>query len=323
LFISIISSSSGGALYCSTSVSCLLVESTFFFSCKTSSSGGAIYFSNTGSGQCVFNKLCVNDCCTTGSYNGQFSYIDVKNDATGKCCANYSSFLRCVNEISNSYYTLAHWYGKHCYSSINLSNNRCYRRSGIYFYPFTDTNSVTCSLSYSTFADNIATDYNCICLATGGAKYEMKNCNILRNTQGALGSQGTIYTSGNLMIQDSCILENKANYIFYQGSSYTITLSNCTVDKTSSNGYLTIQNTVTKSFILALNHMSTRNCHSAYDSAGTLTPIIQTTPSSKKQKLYCSCDYLLNRYQQGNIASLASIFVFSFINPHAFNDLLY
>jgi hypothetical protein len=324
LFISITSSSSGGALYCNP-VSCLLVESTFFFSCKTNGySGGAIYFSNTGSGQCVFNKLCVYDCCTTSSYSGQFSYIDVKNDATSKCYSNYSSFVRCINSNSGSHYTLAHWYGKHCYTSINVSNNKCYGRCGILCCPFVDSNSVTSLLSYSTFTDNIATEYTCICIWSTGTKHEIKSCNILRNTQGTLGTEGTIATWGTMMIEDSCILENKATNIFYvSSSSYTITLSNCTVDSTSNNGCLTTRNTVTKNFILALNHISTRNCHSEYDSAGTLTPNIQTPYSSKKQRLYCSCDCLLNWHQQGNITSFASILVFNFINPRSFDGPLY
>jgi hypothetical protein len=118
---------------------------------------------------------------------------------------------------------------------------------------------------------------------TVGAKCEIKNCNILRNTQGILGTEGTIYSYGNLTIEDSCILENNANYIFRVSStSYTSTLSNCTVDSTSGNENVITQNTVTKSFILALNHMSNLICQAEYDSAGTLTPIIQSPSPSKK-----------------------------------------
>jgi hypothetical protein len=118
----------------------------------------------------------------------------------------------------------------------------------------------------------------------------MKSCDILRNTQVSLGSEGTIYTYVNLIIKECCILENKATYIFYQSSSYSITISNCTVDSTSNNGCLTIQSTATKSFIHALNHMSTRNCHAEYDSVGTLTPITPLSFCSIKQIYYCSCE---------------------------------
>ena len=233
------------------------------------------------------------------------------NVASSKNYVNYSSIARCVSEYSSSYDPLCLIYGKICCPSVNISMNKLYYRSGIYCNPYNDPNSVTCSLSYSSFADNYATSSICIYLTSSGLKCEIKSCNILRNTQ-VSSSDGIILTSGNLVIEDSCILENNANYIFYStSSSYTITLSKCTVDSTLNNGYLTIQNTVTKSFILALNHMSTQNCHSGYDAAGYLTPI--TPPpypfTSKKQKNYCTCQKVLFLLCNEDIASLISILI--------------
>jgi hypothetical protein len=288
--------SNGGALYCSTSVQYLLVESTFFFSCKTSSTGGAIYFYNTNNGQSVLHEVCGYDCCTTSNSDGQFSYVYVQNIASSKNYVNYSSVTRCVNENSSPHYTLYHDNGQIYFPSVNISNNKCYSRSGIYCCPSSDSNYVTCSFTHTTFADNNATGCTCIKVDKYNAKYEMKSCNILRNTQVSLGSEGTFFAYGNLPIENCCILENKATYIFYvYSSSSTITLTNCTVDSTSNCGSFTIQSTVTKSFIHALNHLSTRNCHSGYDSAGTLTPITPISSSSNKQ-IHCrTCGY--NLYQ--------------------------
>jgi hypothetical protein len=320
LFRSITASSGkSGALFC-TSVTLLLIESTSFFSCKTSNYfAGAIYFSNTNNGQCVLNEICGYDCYSTYTGNdgshGQFTYVD----ASKINFVNYSSVARCVNENSYSWHTLCHQFGKISCLSVNSSTNKCYGRTGIYCYPLIDSNSITCSLTHSSFVDNIATGHCCIMLWRDGAKHEIKSCNIIRNTQDTLGTEGTFLINGNLMIKDSCILENTATNIFFQGSSsYTITLSNCTVDSTSNNGYLTIKNTVTKSFIHALNHMSTQNCHSEYDSDGHLTPIIQTL---KNQKLYCTCEKLLNRCQPCNKFSLISILVFNFIHQCTSSDI--
>jgi hypothetical protein len=210
-------------------------------------------------------------------------------------------------------------YGKVCCPSINMSQNKCYYYSVIASWPTSNSNYIASSFIYSSFTDIITTGYCCIWLNRGGAKYEIKSCNILRITQGSLDTHGTIFTSGNLEIKDSCILENKANRIFHQGSSsYTITLLNCTVDKTSNNGYLTIQNTVTKSFILGLNHISTRNCHSKYDSVGTLTPIIQS-PSPSKKQIHCYTYMILYHPRLIDIFSLVSIFMFTFIHPGGFS----
>jgi hypothetical protein len=153
-----------------------------------------------------------------------------------------------------------------------------------------------------------------------GANCEIKSCNIIRNTQGTLGSQGTIYTQRNTFIDDSCILENNANRIFHQGSSsFTITLSNCTVDKTTNNQNLITQNTVTKSFILGLKHMSNLVCHSEYDSVGTLTPIMQSPTPSKKQIHCCTCGKILYHPRLIDTLLLTSVFMFIFIHPGAFS----
>jgi hypothetical protein len=322
LFSSFTSSNNGGAIFCN-SVTYLLVESSSFFSCRTSSNhGGAIYFSN-GNGQCVLHEICGYDCYATYASHTyyQFGYIGVNDADSSKNYVNYSSIVRCVNGRSDSYYMLGLQSGKICCPSVNVSMNKCQLFVGITCWPFKDSNYVTCSLTYSTFSDNIAYGDKCIYLEKTGAKFEIKSCNILRNTE-ISGAFGIIYASGNMMIEDSCILENNATYIFRQGSSsYKITLSNCTVDNTSNNRYLTIKNTVTKSFIHALNHMSTQNCHSEYDSVGALTPIIQTPFSSKKQ--ICSCDKFFYQHQLSDFFSFHSIFVFNFIHLDTSNDLLY
>jgi hypothetical protein len=323
LFISITSTSGhGGALLCK-SVTYFLVESSSFISCKASNGyGGAIYFYNTD-GQSVLYNVCGYDCCSTYSSGPhcQFAYLYVKNAVTGKNYLNYSSITRCVNGISNSHHTLRLYYGKICFPSVNVSMNKCQHYPGIVCDSYSDSNIVTGLFSYSTFTDNNAFGHLCIYL-WNSAKYEMKSCNVLRNIQGNVGSYGTFYTSRNVLIEDSCILENNANTIFYVHSN-TITLSNCTVDKTTVNGGLIIQKTVTKSFIHALNHMSNLICHAEYDSAGTLTPNIQTPSPSKKQKLYCyTCENFYQLLQQREIVLVINILIFNFIHLEAsFNPL--
>jgi hypothetical protein len=315
IFRSITSTSDGGALYC-TSVTYFLVESSSFLSCKTSAqNGGAIYFTNS-SAQSVLYEVCGYDCCSSSYYF--FAYLRVNDASSSKNYVNYSSISRYVSEDSGSRNMFRLYNGKQCCPSVNMSMNKCYYRSGIFCTPFLDPNSFTCSISYSSFADNINDGYNCIVFDTNDAKYEMKSCNVLRNTQPLGNGEGTIRSDGILVIEDSCILENKAKYIFYQYYSCTITLSSSTVDSTSNNGYLTIQNIVAKSFILALNHLATQNCHSEYDSAGTLTPIIQTSSSSKKQ-VYCYTRENAFYHPQLTLAS-TFIFIFNFIHPGASND---
>jgi hypothetical protein len=319
LFKSImVTSVNGGALYV-TSTTYLLIESSSFFSCKTSNAhGGALYLSNSG-GQCVLYKVCGYDCYSTYSGSNspcyQFSYIGVKDDATSKNYVNYSSITRCINENSNSHYTLYHDYGKISYPSVNISMIKCQYYSAIYCAPSSDSNSVTCSFSYSSITDNTASGHTCIWFNRNGPKYEMKYCNILRNKE-VSSSNGIFYVPGNWIIEDCCILENTATYIFYVWSSSTLTLSNCTVDKTTNNGRLTMQNTVTKSFIHGLNHISTRNCYSEYDSAAYLTAVPYVSRSTKR--LFCYT-FKMNQYQAriSDFISLHCLFMVTFIHTNS------
>jgi hypothetical protein len=309
LFNTFTSESYGGALYCANKF--LLVELSSFFSCKTSGrDGGAICYDNSNGGQCVLNGICGKNC--SSSTYGQFSRMYVDGYPSYKNYVNYSSISRCVNENSDSYKTLRLNGGNVCCISTNISMNKCYYRSGIYCCPYTDTNSITSSVLYSTFADNNAIGDTCIKFNNGG-KFEIKCCNIIRNTQGNLGEGGTINVPGNLMIEDSCIFENIANYIFYATSYYSskITLSNCTVDKTTNTGSFNIQKTATKYFILALNHMSTQNCHARYDAVGYLTPII------RNQKCYCTNQKFFLQIRNEDVISLISIMIFNFIHLNA------
>jgi hypothetical protein len=323
LFKSITAGSNGGALSC-TSATEMLVESSSFFSIRTSGQhGGAIFFSNSG-GQCVLNEVCGYDCHSTytSSSFGQFARINVYNVASSKNYVNYSSITRCINDITNSHRILFLCYGKNLCESVNISMNKCYYQTGFICEPFVDSNYVTGLLSYSSFVDNIATNSICIEFWRTGGNFEIKSCNILRNTQANPGTYGMIITIGNLMIKNSCILENNATYIYGQYSSYTITLSNCTVDLTSNNGKLLTQNTVTKSFILALNHMSTRNCHSGYDSVGVLTPITPHPPSSNKQKVCYTCVLNFCQSRLRDFISLLGVFIINFIHFDISNDPL-
>jgi hypothetical protein len=326
LFNSITSTSNGSAMSY-TFAMFLFVESTSFISCKTSGQyGGAIYFVNTDSGECVLNEVCGYDCnCinTNGFSYGQFTYIQVNNAATSKNYVNYSSITRCVNENSRSHNMMWHHYGRICYPSVNISMNKCFCRTGILCYPTIDLNYVTCSVTYSSFADNNAIGHTCIYLWNDGANFEIKSCNILRNTQGYRDSEGTILTHGNVIIEESCILGNIATYIFFQTSSYTITLSNCTVDLTSNNGYLTTQSSVVKSFVLGLNHISTGNCHAKYDAVGALTLIVKHLPSSNKQKYCYTCKRSIYQYQLRYVVSLICVFIFNIIHQDASGYLCY
>ena len=187
--------------------------------------------------------------------------------------------------------------------------NKCQYYSGFRCAATADSNSFTCFWLYSSFTDNIASGYYCICQYYTPTKTEMKCCNVLRNLQGSPGSGGTIRFDGDTTVKDSCILMNNATYTFYAYHIYVITVSNCTIDSTTHQNSLILANTATKSFIHALNHISTKNCASEYDSAGTLTAV---TPSQKKVFCY-TCD---SRPGISYLFTLTYLFMVTFIHSN-------
>jgi hypothetical protein len=162
-----------------------------FIRCTSTSNVVAIYFSNTNTGESVLHKVCGNDC----SY-GQFTCVNVPYTVSNRNHVNYSSISRCVNE-----YTLFHYNGKFCFYS------------GIYCTSYVDSSAATCLLLYTSFADNFASGFFCICQIRTATKAEMKYCNIYMNSQGSLNLGGTICFDGDSIVKASLFRSNIL-YIF-------------------------------------------------------------------------------------------------------------
>jgi len=110
----------------------------------------------------------------------------------------------------------------------------------------------------------------------------MRECNILFNEQNETGTAYIIYSTSNLFISNSCILENnKGKMVFYEtDSSYRIALYNCTIDSDiiSSQRYyksLIIHQTNERAFINGNKHLIMNLCDASFDAVGTLTAPIE------------------------------------------------
>ena len=159
----------GGAIY-SGSLSKLLVETSTFVSCSATSNGGAIYISK---GDCVIHEVCGYHC--TSSYD--FSFSDVYGSPKDKNYVHDSSVAYCV---ASSWYTMVHNYGYIEIKSVNLSHNQASSYSALDCRPSSKQGTYGTSISYSSFADNTASNYYCICLNRvygydEANKYEIKN----------------------------------------------------------------------------------------------------------------------------------------------------
>jgi hypothetical protein len=282
------SSSAGGAIYCGSSVYKFLVEQSSFLSCRTAgNNGGAIYFYSSTSGECVLSRTCGYNCSSTytSTSEGQFANIYTKSDISYKSHVNDSSVTRYSKNTSSSYNALYFKGGNILCPSINLTNNECYGNTAIYCYPVSSSISDTFRMSYSSIVNNTANPGSgCILHDNSGSSHCIDTCNIINNQQTSSGL-GTIRANTKVFIKNSCILGNNiGKYVFYT-SSYSITISNCTIDDNSFvtgryYGTITVNKTIEIAFINALTHIATQNCDSYFDSYGTLTV---------KPNCHCEC----------------------------------
>lgn len=326
LFNKCVSNSYGGAL-ASSATEMLLIESSLFHSCSSSAIyGGAIYFENANNGQCILNIICSFNCTSTlmnSNSWGQFAYVIIKNQIGCKNYANYTSIVHTNSKNINSLNTLRLQYGTISVPSTNISGNECGKRPGILCSPVSSSElNSPCIIKYSSFVNNTASSCDCIYFENTGAKKEMRYCNVIRNSQ-ILAAQGTIYSDGSLIIEESCILENNASHVFFQnsGSTYSITISNCTTDAiTKYSGGFIIDKTAGNSFINGLIHIETWNCHSSFDSVNGLT--VHPIKGSKKKRIICftNGDYYKCMRNGYNIDMLRYMQYISMISINTYNS---
>ena len=252
-------SSDGGAIFVSSSESTkMLLESSNFIRCRTERNAGAIYFAEDGS--CVFSKVCGFGCYTTGTEDCyMFDYICCSKDLSYKNQINDTTVTHSINE--NSMGSMEHDNGIALFKSLNSSLNKCNHDPGMYCNFYKSMLISFCSLDNNT----ASTSSIVLVICHNTKKCEMKFSNIVKNNHVQDSTEeGIILAEGDLVIKDSCIIENEATYTFYERlKSCSITVDNCTLDEdieSKTGNYVMITNISSSSFINALVHLTTGNC---------------------------------------------------------------
>jgi hypothetical protein len=273
-FFNGLSSTRGGSIYYDSSSSNLfmLVESSTFINSHAKNYGGAIYFSN--SGQFVMFKICGYGCKTT-TYDGQFDYVKVTDGIRSKNGIHDS--VICYTTQTSRHSVVYHFYGKIVVRQTNISSNSINQFS-LNSSPSSNGDSVASSISYSSFANNFASDGVCIYLSSSYL-YEIDSCNVISSTNQA-SNTAVILADGSLNLRVSCIVNNSATYVIHNRGGKTVTVTNCTIDPSNKNsGTVVITSTPQTSFINKIKHISTALCYATYDSFGSLTVAPDTTKS--------------------------------------------
>ena len=193
----------------------LLVESSTFIGCKaTSGSGGWIY---KNSGQYVVAKSCSVGCTSAGY--AHFICSEVYDRRTNK--NELHEFSVTVSVASGST-TIRLLYGTVNITSVNCMGNEC---PAFYCEPSqgANTETVTCSISYSHIEDNTATEDNCIYLTypprnSNNQNQLIEHTNIVNNSQNTK-IYGLIHAVGvKTTLNDCVIIRNNEADPFVQSS---------------------------------------------------------------------------------------------------------
>ena len=298
LFKNLSPSQSGGAIYCNSISLLFLAEETSFISCTPTGQGGAMYLAITG--ESVLSKVC-GFCCLAKSNLCQFDHIQVSQDITKKNQIIDSSI--CRSETSYSC-IIFHYYGKQSLNSINNSHNKIYDR-GIHL--FNQGTSSDLSIKYCSFVNNTACAEVLISLYTPAIKKLIYTCNVINNERKTSSSSvGLIRTEGITKIENSCILGNKGSCIVCVVSGSGSSISNCTIDFTSSNLIsITITSAAKYSFINRIECLSTAACEAMYDSYDDLT--LFPTIKVKKSRIACTCKRKQTKWNAHLIFELLSL----------------
>ena len=254
-------SKSGSIIFCYNSNSFLNINECIFYNCGCSGYGGAIFFygseSNLGS---IINKICAYNCFT--NLFGQFCYISVKDNTNYKNNFNFSSILKCNNNISFGYQSIRLRNGDQEINSINLTFNECLQTSGILFEA-----SNKLIFQYSTIFNNSVKNSHILHFETYASINIISNCNIINNFS---PSKGVCYCIGNNYYFQYCYFNNNFNQIFFV-FSYTVYLENSIIIHflnpifsgsgnsitTFSNSIFNINTNIPK---ISLNHLNTFFC---------------------------------------------------------------
>jgi len=243
-------SGNGGVIYVNGGSYSMNVNYSMFYNCVCSIYGGAIYFSSSNS---CLRMICANRCSCGASSCGHFAYLY----ASQVNQVEYLSVSNC-SHITSGWYSIILESGDQRVDNTNSSMNNAYGYSGIGIYSpssFTSSHctfsnnkvshsiciefystSGTISMSYANIVHNNSPSQYGVVLVTGAGSRKMMYC-IFKNNQ------------NTLFCVDQGSLEVSHSFLYHSASSF----STSTAVSISNNNSFTNTNTYQLQFFNALH----------------------------------------------------------------------
>jgi len=200
----------GGVIFIDGGSFSMSVYDSSFFNCVASSDGGAIFFHN--SPYSLLKNVCGNRCsCGITSYYN-FGMIGGKVYNNADLC----SVIQCSPYEGNGEQTAFFYNGQQKINSINTTNNRVRKHSGMAFW-----NIETRTVRFSSLVNNVATQGGCLC--QGQNEFYSGRLEFSNFVNNSSPSYGVVYTHYGRQFLSNCIFNmNRITLFFWQYGSISV-----------------------------------------------------------------------------------------------------
>jgi len=262
-FISLSSSSNGGAIYGNLGDLRALIEFCMFYNCHTTGNymGGSVYLISSTSGGLVLNRICTRQCnCNNAHY--QSIYLQTHQSLESRC------FFVSVTESTSS--TKAHpFYLVNGHQKVTSTNSSYHSTAGgtaISFYEPNTASGKFCNIFKTGFSGRSLHFAH-----SGGLDIcEFLYSNLVNNTIGKDTSCNVVYSNLKTTLS-YCIFKNnyaRTQVICYSG---TFSITYCQFDTYSYEGTAPVLSNIITGDVYTqlLTHFYTHHCDSPYEIRNT------------------------------------------------------
>ena len=250
IFISLIYSSHGGAIYASFAGAIVIEFCSFSEVSISSGNGGALYIS-TSLGT-ILKGVCASRCYTDGTTFAQFAIIGTSYTSPIKFLFSTISYCSPLSETRKQPIQIQK--STCTFSQFNSSTNQLLDISFAFFYL-----SLDLSIIFSTIVNCYSSDYRLLSYVHV-YQSNISNTNFVNNSQ-VSSSFGLFYNENSTSLFFNCILKNNiCSYLYYIHSG-EITINSCYIDTYSFTFTAPIvlnSKTITQTHILS--HLQTYLC---------------------------------------------------------------
>ena len=170
--------------------------------------------------------------CSTGKWV-HCIHVNLMNNVSSRSELYEISFSNCSNTAFGCKYVVSHDYGTIIEKNINYSRNDGYYCPCAGTWPsYKENLAITCTFKFVSFENNTAINSGLNRLGRkGSSEYCINSCNFLSNNSNETSEEnGLITVLLNIIIENTCFVNNRCKYFIKQEDPCVAKFKNCYID---------------------------------------------------------------------------------------------